>query len=161
MLTQVSYLVKNKDRSEDDDTEWKPAAKAALKKAANYADQQKKKAGKEKELAVRQKKEAEEREKALDEAKKIVIKEDLSLPKAVRINLGEKRPEIVKLGSGKRSEDVDYSSPDRGTRVRVYGRVHRGSASRAKSSSSRCATASGTCNACSRARWRKLTMLLL
>lgn len=117
----AQYLVKNKDKEGDEDAAWKPAAKAALKKAANYADAQKKKAGKEKELALRQKREAEEREKALEEAKKIVIAEDASLPKAQRINLGAK----VKLGSGERSKAVDYSSPDRGTRVRVFGRVHR------------------------------------
>lgn len=121
---QASYLVKNKEKGEDEPA-WKPAAKAALKKAANYADAQKKKAGKEKELALRQQKEHEEREKALEEAKKIVIEEDSTLPKAVRINLAETRPEIVKLGSGERTKDVDYSSPARGTRVRVFGRVHR------------------------------------
>lgn len=120
----ASYQVKNKEKGEGE-PEWKPAAKAAMKKAVNYADQQKKKAGKEKELAQRLKKEQEERDKALEEAKKIVIKEDLSLPMAQRINLGEKRPEIVKLGSGERSKDIDYTSPDRGTRVQVFGRVHR------------------------------------
>ena len=118
------YLVKRKSGDEAE-ASYQPAAKAALKKATNYADQQKKKAGKEKELALRQKQEEEDRQKALEEAKKIVIKEDLSLPKAVRISLGEKRPEIVKLGSGERSKDVDYKSEARGTRVQVYGRVHR------------------------------------
>ncbi|KAK5692194.1 hypothetical protein LTR17_025485 [Elasticomyces elasticus] len=121
----AQYLVKNKDREGDGKEEWKPASKAALKKAVNYADQQKKKAGKEKELAIRQKKEQEDREKALEETKKIVIKEDESLPKATRINLGETRPEVVKLGSGERTKEVDYASPDRGTRVKVFGRVHR------------------------------------
>lgn len=120
----ASYLVKRKEGDEEEAT-WKPAAKAAMKKAVNYAEQQKKKAGKEKELALRQKQEEEERQKTLDEAKKIVIKEDPNLPKAVRINLGEKRPEIVKLGSGDRKKEVDYNSGERGTRVRVYGRVHR------------------------------------
>ena len=121
---QASYQVKNKEKGEDQ-SEWKPAAKAAMKKAANFAAAQKKKAGKEEELALRHKKEQAERERALDEAKKIVIKEDSSLPKAVRISLGETRAEIVKLGSGERTKDVDYSSGDRGTRVRVFGRVHR------------------------------------
>ncbi|EMC95586.1 hypothetical protein BAUCODRAFT_71238 [Baudoinia panamericana UAMH 10762] len=121
---KATYLVPNKDK-EDGESAWKSAAKAALKKAANYADAQRKKAGKEKELALRQQKEQEERDKALEEAKRIVIKEDLSLPKAVKINLGETRPEVVKLGSGERSKDVDYASGDRGTRVRVFGRVHR------------------------------------
>ncbi|OQN99820.1 hypothetical protein B0A48_14590 [Cryoendolithus antarcticus] len=119
-----SYVVKRKDEGEDEAT-YKPAAKAALKKAVNYSDQQKKKAGKEKEIALRQKQEDEQREKALEEAKKIIIEEDTSLPRATRITLGEKDPAKVKLGSGDRTKEVDYASPNRGTRVRVYGRVHR------------------------------------
>src|ERR1700753_330256 len=72
---QAQYLVKKKEGN-DEDTSYKPAAKAALKKAANFADAQKKKAGKERELAIRQQKEDVERQRALEEAKKIVIKED-------------------------------------------------------------------------------------
>ncbi|KAF2173499.1 hypothetical protein M409DRAFT_15780 [Zasmidium cellare ATCC 36951] len=121
---EQTYLVKRKEGDEEVAT-YKPAAKAAMKKAVSYADQQKKKASKEKELAIRQQKEEEERQKVFDEAKKIVIKEDTSLPKAVKIHLGETRPEVVKLGSGERPKEVDYSSGDRGTRVRVMGRVHR------------------------------------
>ena len=121
---RVQYLVKKKEGDEPEAT-YKPAAKAALKRAANYAEAQKKKAGKEKELAIRQQKEDEDRQKALEEAKKIKIEENPSLPKAVRISLGETRSEVVKLGSGERSEEVDYSSDKRGTRVRVFGRVHR------------------------------------
>ncbi|QIW96211.1 hypothetical protein AMS68_001729 [Peltaster fructicola] len=120
----ASYLVW-KPKAEDEPEGYKPAAKAALKKAVTYAETQKKKAGKEKELALRQQKEDEERARTLEEAKKIVIKEDTSLPKATRINLGETRPEIVKPGSGERTKEVDYSSPNRGTRVEVFGRVHR------------------------------------
>lgn len=120
----ASYLVRKPEEG-DERADWKPAAKAALKKAANYADAQKKKAGKEQELAVRQRKEEEERQKTLEEAKKVVIKEDTSLPRATRINLGERREEMVKLGSGERSKEVDYSAPNRGTRVKVFGRVHR------------------------------------
>ncbi|KAF2766527.1 asparaginyl-tRNA synthetase [Teratosphaeria nubilosa] len=119
-----AYTVKNPEAG-DDQPAWKPAAKAALKKAANWADTQKKKAGKEKELERRQKQEHDLRDKALEEAKKIVIAEDPSLPQAVRIQLGETRPELVKLGSGERSRDVDYSDPARGSRVEVRGRVHR------------------------------------
>ncbi|WPH00097.1 asparaginyl-tRNA synthetase [Acrodontium crateriforme] len=117
----AGYQVKNKEKGEAE-PEWKPAAKAALKKAANYADAQKKKASKEKELAIRQQKEQEERDKALEEAKKIVITEDTSLPAAKKITLGETRPEIVTLGKGDRAT----AGPDaRGTRVMVFGRVHR------------------------------------
>lgn len=96
--------------------EWKPVAKAAMKKAVNYAKAQKKKAGKEQEqLALRMKEEA-DRKKVLDEAKKIVLEEDLSLPKAEKIKLDDTDPQKIKLGDGK---DV------KGTRVRVFGRVHR------------------------------------
>ncbi len=111
---KAQYLVKKRD-ADDEKATYTPAAKAALKKAANYADVQKKKQGKERELALRQQGEEEERRRALEEAKKIVIKEDETLPKAVKINLGETKSEIVKLGSGDAS----------GTRVRVFGRVHR------------------------------------
>lgn len=104
--------------------EWKPAAKSALKKAANFYEQQKKKAAREKELGAQREREEEERNKVLEEAKRIVIEEDESLPKAVRIKLDEKDPKIVKLRKGTSEKDVDYSE-GRGTRVRVFGRVHR------------------------------------
>lgn len=111
----AQYLVRKKEEA-DDDNDWKPAAKAALKKAVNYADAQKKKAAKEQDLAIRQKKEDEERQKVLDEAKKIVITEDKSLPTPIRIKLDQIDPAVVKLGK---------AGEDKGTRVRVFGRVHR------------------------------------
>ncbi|KAF2724232.1 asparaginyl-tRNA synthetase [Polychaeton citri CBS 116435] len=120
----IEYLVMRQEEGEDEPS-WKAPAKAAMKKAVNYAQQQAKKAKTAQDLALRQKKEQEEREKALTEAKKIVIKENESLPKAVRINLGETRPDVVKLGSGERTQEVDYASGNRGSRVQVYGRVHR------------------------------------
>ena len=96
--------------------DWKPVAKAAMKKAVNYAKTQKKKAEKEHELlAVRMKEEA-DRKKVLDEAKKIMLEEDESLPKAERIKLDETDPQKIKLGDG---------TGVKGTRVRVFGRVHR------------------------------------
>jgi len=128
----VDYLVRKREEEPIPDgttadvaNDWKPPAKAAMKKAVNYADQQKKKAAKEKELVIRQQKEEEERQKVLEEAKKIQIVEDTSLPKAIKIKLDEKDPKVVKLGSGERTKDVDYSAPNRGTRVRIFGRVHR------------------------------------
>lgn len=96
--------------------EWKPAAKAALKKAKNYAAQYQKKAAREQELLAERSKQDADRKKVLDEAKKVVIEEDKSLPKADRITLDETDPEKVKLGDGK---DV------KGSRVKVFGRVHR------------------------------------
>ncbi|OQE43081.1 hypothetical protein PENCOP_c003G08853 [Penicillium coprophilum] len=97
--------------------EWKPATKSAMKKANNLWEQRKKKAAKEHELAIREKAEADKRQKVLEDAKKIVIKEDASLPKPVRIRLDVTDPAIVKL----RTPESDEA----GTRVRVLGRVHR------------------------------------
>ncbi|KXT17794.1 hypothetical protein AC579_5329, partial [Pseudocercospora musae] len=105
-LDQAQYLVKKKE-NDDEPAEYKPAAKAAMKKAVNYAEQQKKKAGKEKELALRVAKEQEEREKTIAAAKSIVITEDESLPEAKPIILDDTRPEL------------------KNTRVKVTGRVHR------------------------------------
>ena len=95
---------------------WKPAAKAAMKKAVNFAKAQKKKAGKEQELLSMRTKEDADRKKVLDEAKKIVIEEDKSLPEPIKIRLDDTDKEKIKLGNG---SDV------KGTRVRVFGRVHR------------------------------------
>ena len=100
-----------------DKLEWKSATKSAMKKATNLYEQRKKKAAKEQELAIREKQEAEKRRLVLEEAKKIIIKEDPSLPKPVRIRLDVTDPAVVKLGSPE--------SEGPGTRVRVLGRVHR------------------------------------
>ncbi|KAJ5478408.1 hypothetical protein N7530_003917 [Penicillium desertorum] len=97
--------------------EWKPATKSAMKKANNLWEQRKKKAAKEQELAIREKAEADKRQKVLEEAKKVVIKEDISLPKPVRVRLDVTDPAIIKL----RTPESDEA----GTRVRVLGRVHR------------------------------------
>lgn len=97
--------------------EWKPAAKSAVKKATSLYEQRKKKAAKEQELAIREKDESDKRQQILEEAKKIVLKEDASLPKPVRIRLDVTDPAVVKLGS------PESETP--GTRVRVLGRVHR------------------------------------
>ncbi|EER24159.1 hypothetical protein D8B26_002352 [Coccidioides posadasii str. Silveira] len=118
----IQYLTRKSETGpvgEDGDPsvrlEWKPATKSALKKATNLFEARKKKAAKEHELALRQKEEAEKRQLVLEAAKKVVIKEDASLPKPVRIRLYEKDPAKVKLRDG--------DTP--GTRVRVLGRVHR------------------------------------
>ena len=67
--------------------EWKPTAKAALKKAKNYVQRQQKKAAREQELVAQRTKEEADRKKIPEEAKKIVIEEDMSLPKVERIKL--------------------------------------------------------------------------
>lgn len=111
----VEYQVKKKD-----DEEYKPAAKAALKKATNYASQQHKKL---EAAAKRAEKEAQEeaaREAVLEEAKKLKIVDDPSLPKPVRINLAETDPAVI--GHLRKSKD----EPSEGVqRVRVQGRVQR------------------------------------
>jgi asparaginyl-tRNA synthetase len=96
--------------------EWKDAAKSALKKAVNYAKTQKKKAEKEGEqLALRAKEQA-ARNEVLEEAKKVVLEEDKSLPAPVKIKLDDTDSSKITLGDGKDTK---------GTRVRVFGRVHR------------------------------------
>ncbi|KAI9697108.1 MAG: hypothetical protein M1820_007923 [Bogoriella megaspora] len=113
---QPQYLTRVK--ADDGSLEWKPATKSALKKAFNFFETQKKKAGREKELAAQRAKEEEEREKVFEEAKKITLEEDTSLPKAIRVKLDETDSKIVRL----RAAD---GSGEKGTRVRVFGRVHR------------------------------------
>ncbi|OSS49444.1 hypothetical protein B5807_05531 [Epicoccum nigrum] len=96
--------------------EWKDAASSALKKAVKYSKTLKKKAEKEGEqLALRAKEQA-ARNEVLDEAKKVVLEEDKSLPAPIRIKLDDTDASKITLGDGK---DV------KGTRVRVFGRVHR------------------------------------
>lgn len=129
----VDFLVK---KSGEADKGYQPAAKAALKKAVAFAEQQKKKAAKEKELTAKKAEQDKARQAALEEAKKITVAEDPSLPKAVKIRLDEKDPSLVRLRKGDSKPqdattdakaDVEYSDKDggRGTRVRVFGRVHR------------------------------------
>ena len=104
--------------------EWKTPTKSALKKVTNLFEQHQRKAAKGNELAIREKEEADKRQKVLEEAKKVKIRQDPKLPKAVHIHLNEKDPKLVKLRSGTSKQDVDYSE-GRGSRVRVYGRIHR------------------------------------
>ena len=96
--------------------EWKPAAKAALKKAVNYAKTQKKKAEKAQELEAQQAKVLADRTKVLEEAKKITLQEDKSLPAPIKIKLDDTDASKITLGNG---------TDKKGTRVRVFGRVHR------------------------------------
>lgn len=104
--------------------EFKPVAKSALKKATNLYEQHKKKLAKGDELALREKQDAEKRQLSLEEAKKIKVRKDPSLPEAVKIMLNEKDPKVVRLRSEESEKDVDYGK-GKGTRVRVTGRIHR------------------------------------
>ena len=100
--------------------DFKPAAKTALKKAANYASRQRKK---DEDASTRSEMEA-RRENArlavLEKAKDIKITEDPALPKAVLINIAETDPKVI--GQLRKSEN----EPKEGVlRVRVQGRVNR------------------------------------
>ncbi|MCJ1320654.1 hypothetical protein MMC15_005994 [Xylographa vitiligo] len=114
--------------SEDGDPaprlEWRLATKSAHKKATNLYDQYQRKAARGDQLAVREREEADKRKLVLEEAKKVKIVQDPQLPKPVHIYLNEKDPKLVKLRSGDSKKDVDYSD-GRGSRVRVFGRIHR------------------------------------
>ena len=103
--------------SEDGDPaarlEYKPASKSALKKMTTMYEQLQKKAAKADQLALREKDEAARRQTVLEEAKKVKLDLDTSLPEPKSIYLDEKD---VKLKQG------DHG---KGTRVRVRGRIHR------------------------------------
>ena len=91
---------------------WKEPAKSAVKKAQGALDAYKKKLVRQQQAASQGEEKEKLRLKILEDAKKIFLKEDLSLPKAVKITIGQKN---VRLGEG----DV------KGTRVKVSGRIHR------------------------------------
>lgn len=91
---------------------WKEPAKSAFKKAQNALDQHKKKLLKQQQVAAQEEEKEKARLKNLEDAKKVVIQEDPSLPKAVKITIGNKN---IELGEG----------DTKGKRVRVSGRIHR------------------------------------
>ncbi len=93
--------------------EWKPATKSALKKATSGYETYKKKQAKAGDLAVREKEEADKRKAVLEQAKKIVLEENTSLPEPIRIKLNVVDPVKIKLGT----------PGSKGTRVKVFGRV--------------------------------------
>ena len=89
---------------------WEEPAKSAMKKAVVRIEAYKKKLAKEQQAANKEEEERQRRVKNLEEAKKIVLQEDPSLPAAVRIKLNNKS---VELGNDTK----------KGTRVKVYGRI--------------------------------------
>ncbi|KAI9756320.1 MAG: Ankyrin repeat domain-containing protein 44 [Chaenotheca gracillima] len=102
----------------------KEMTKSALKKKAQLEMQEKKKAAKREQLAAEEQRQKETRQALLEEAKKVVITEDQDLPKARKIHIGEKDPNVIRLRKpdAQQSDDIsDY----RGTRVVVHGWVHR------------------------------------
>ena len=98
--------------------------KSALKKAERLRLERERKAAKERDLVILRLKDEENRRRALEHAKSVVITEDPSLPKAVRIEIREKDPQVVRLRRARAPEGTD-NTPQRGTRVKVMGWVHR------------------------------------
>lgn len=92
--------------------QWKDPAKSAVKKADSAVTAHKKKLQKQAQVAAEEEKQRQARLANLEDAKKIVLKEDSSLPKAVKIKIGRKD---IELGEGDK----------KGTRVKVLGRIHR------------------------------------
>ncbi|PHH54332.1 Asparagine--tRNA ligase, cytoplasmic [Ceratocystis fimbriata CBS 114723] len=91
---------------------WKEPAKSAIKKAVAAVDQHKKKLARAAKVAAEEDERRKAREQNLDAAKKIVLKEDETLPKAQCIKINRK--------------DITLGEADKkGTRVKVYGRIHR------------------------------------
>jgi asparaginyl-tRNA synthetase len=91
---------------------WKDPAKSAVKKAQGALDAHKKKLVKQQQIAAQEQEKENARLKTLEDAKKIVITEDSSLPKAIKITIADK--------------DIDLGEGDvKGTRVKVSGRIHR------------------------------------
>lgn len=107
--TATDFLVRKKGEDE-----YQPAAKSALKKAKGFADIQRRKAEKEAEIKAKEQKLEEERQRVLEDAKKVVLTQDPSLPVALKIRLDE--PVKLRSASGE---------GEAGTRVKVVGRVHR------------------------------------
>ncbi|KFH40741.1 Asparagine--tRNA ligase, cytoplasmic-like protein [Hapsidospora chrysogenum ATCC 11550] len=91
---------------------WKEPGKSAVKKAQAGVEQHKKKLAKQQAAQAAEEEKKKQRLQTLESAKKIVLKEDESLPKAVKITIATKD---VELGEGDK----------RGTRVKVSGRIHR------------------------------------
>ncbi|XWW93517.1 hypothetical protein V2A60_001450 [Cordyceps javanica] len=91
---------------------WKEPAKSAVKKAQSVLDIHKKKLVKQQAAQAAEDAKKKARLDNLEAAKKIVLTEDASLPKAVKMGIANKD---VELGDG----------DSKGARVKVSGRIHR------------------------------------
>ncbi|CAJ2510108.1 Uu.00g060080.m01.CDS01 [Anthostomella pinea] len=91
---------------------WKEPAKSAVKKAQSAVDAHKKKLQRQQQAAAVEEEQKKQRLQNLEAAKKIVLKQDESLPEPVKIKIGRKD---IELGEGDK----------KGTRVKVMGRIHR------------------------------------
>lgn len=92
--------------------QWKEPAKSAVKKAQSAIDAHKKKLQRQAQAAVEAEKQKKQRLQNLEDAKKMVLKQDESLPAAQRIKISNLD---IELGEGDK----------KGARVKVMGRIHR------------------------------------
>jgi len=105
------YLVRTRDTNEHTSGQvvWEKPSKSAIKKAEGALEKFKKKLEKQQFVKDEQQR---QHLQALEQAKGVVVKEDPSLPKPIRITIGRK--------------DVELGDKDKkGARVKVYGRIHR------------------------------------
>ena len=91
---------------------WKEPAKSAIKKAESALAAHKKKLDRQQEILAKEAEKEKARLRTFEEAKKIILTEDTSLPKAIKIKIWQKD---IELGEGDK----------KGTRVKVAGRIHR------------------------------------
>ncbi|KAK0625116.1 hypothetical protein B0T17DRAFT_531958 [Bombardia bombarda] len=111
------YVVKK-----NDEDGYKPAAKAALKKAVKNAEVHRKKVAAAAERAEREAQDAAAREAVLEKAKDIKITDDASLPAPVSIDLAE--TDAAKIGTLRKSGDKEHTG-EGVKRIKVQGRVQR------------------------------------
>lgn len=108
----ITYLTRASKTGDDPAAAqlWKEPAKSAVKKATSAVDAHKKKMAKKAASDAKEEEAKKARLNNLEEAKKVVIKQDPSLPEAKRIRIDDKS---VELGEGDK----------KGARVKVYGRI--------------------------------------
>lgn len=108
----TSYLTRASKTGDDPAAalQWKEPAKSAVKKANSAVDAHKKKLAKKAATDAKEEEAKKQRLGNLEEAKKVVIKQDSSLPEARRIRIDDKN---IALGEGDKQ----------GERVKVYGRI--------------------------------------
>lgn len=110
---ETSRYMSRKAATPGEQAEYKDASASALKKAQKLYDQYKRKQDKNADLEIKAREEEMKRLAILEDAKKVVIEEDKSLPEPQRIRLDD--TEGITLGT----------KEQKGTRVKVLGRVHR------------------------------------
>ena len=91
---------------------WKEPGKSAIKKAQAGVEAHKKKLVKQQQAQAAEEEKKKQRLQVLEDAKKVVLKQDESLPEAKKITIANKD---VELGEGDK----------KGARVKVSGRIHR------------------------------------